>query len=270
MPAIWLIAPVTLAVLVLVNFASPLDLIWRFLNSILLLPFGPWVDEVYWTLPIEVAFYTLIFGLLLINRFRWLERVMAVSGLASSAFWLAKALGYDVTPNLRGISLRYIEGIMQLSLVYFGCFFALGVFLWLSLLNRISISRCLLMICFTVGCIINIQGKGSCAIWLLALIGIVVSVRFNSALSANRKIVRLARVLGLTTYPMYLWHDVIGAAFIGLLVQFGLNRYVALIFAIGFVTSATVVIAVSVEPKLQKWLKSKIDHGSVTFALGTN
>ena len=136
-----------------------------------------------------------------------------------------------------------------------------------TLRNRLSISRCVLMICFAVGCIINIQGKRSCAIWLLALIGIVFSVRFNPLLSANRKVVRLARMLGLTTYPMYLWHDVIGAALIGLLLRFGLNRYVALIFAIGFVVSATVVIAVSVEPKLQKWLRSKIDHMSVTFAL---
>jgi hypothetical protein len=39
-----------------------------------------------------------------------------------------------------------------------------------------------------------------------------------------------------------------------------------LIFAIGFVTSATVVIAVSVESKLQRWLKYK-DYVSETFAL---
>ncbi len=267
MPAIWIIAPITLAVLFLVKFAAPANLIERFINSILLLPFGPWVDEVYWTLPIEVAFYTLVFGLLLIDRFRWLERAMAVSGLASSAFWIAKALGHDVTPNIPGISARYIESFMQLSLIHFGCFFSLGVFLWLSLLNRISFSRCVLMVCFTVGCITNIHGKGSCAIWLLAVIGIVFSVRFNSLLSANRKVVRLARVLGLATYPMYLWHDVIGAALIGLLLRFGVNRYVALIIAIGFVMSSTMVIAISVEPKLQKWLRSKIDQLSASFAL---
>src|SRR6185437_2257315 len=107
-------------------------------------------------------------------------------------------------------------------------FFALGVFLWLSLLNRMSISRSVLMVCFTAGCIMSIHGKGSCVIWLL---------------------------------------DVIGAALIGLLLRFGVNRYVALIFAISFVMSATTAIAISVEPKLQKWLRSKIDHMSVSFAL---
>jgi hypothetical protein len=29
-------------------------------GSVLIVPFGPWVDEVYWTLPIEVAFCILV------------------------------------------------------------------------------------------------------------------------------------------------------------------------------------------------------------------
>jgi peptidoglycan/LPS O-acetylase OafA/YrhL len=167
-----------------------------------------------------------------------------------------------------GISDQQIHRFMELSLIYYGCFFALGVFLWLSLLDRMSFVRCVLMVSFTIGCFINIQSKGAFAIWMLAVVAIALSVRFNSLLSANPQVAYLARVLGLTAYPLYLWHNAIGAALIGFLFRSGVDEYTALIVAISFVVSASLAIAVSVEPKLQKWLKSKMEDMSGRFAVG--
>ena len=85
-------------------------------------------------------------------------------------------------------------------------------------------------------------------------------MRLNPILVANPKIAFLARVLGLTTYPLYLSHQVIGAALIGYLFRSGLNQYVALIFSIAVVVSMSAVIALVFEPIAQGWLRSKIDH----------
>ena len=87
MPAIWIIAPITLAVLFAIQFAPPDESArFKFVRSVLLLPMGPWVDGVYWTLPIEVSFYALVFALLSVDRFIWIGRTMSTVGLTSAAF----------------------------------------------------------------------------------------------------------------------------------------------------------------------------------------
>ena len=35
-------------------------LIEEYLRSVMLIPVGPWVDVVYWTLGVEIAFYSLV------------------------------------------------------------------------------------------------------------------------------------------------------------------------------------------------------------------
>jgi peptidoglycan/LPS O-acetylase OafA/YrhL len=67
------------------------------------------------------------------------------------------------------------------------------------------------------------------------------------------------------TYPLYLLHDVVGAALMGYLFRSGLNRYTALILSIAAVISVSAAIAVVVEPIFQKLLRSKIDHAHASF-----
>jgi peptidoglycan/LPS O-acetylase OafA/YrhL len=58
-----------------------------------LLPKGPWISTVYWTLSVEVCFYSLVFLLLIFKRFRdigWLA--MALAGV-SAAYNFAVTLG---------------------------------------------------------------------------------------------------------------------------------------------------------------------------------
>jgi peptidoglycan/LPS O-acetylase OafA/YrhL len=256
-PAVWIIAPITLAVLFAIQFATPYDLIDRFLRSITLFPFGPWVDGVYWTLPVEVMFYSVVLALLAIGRFRWIGSVMAMIGGISSCFWIAKRFGLDLTPNLPtgaaqigNFNLR--ERIMQLSLIYYGCFFALGVYLWLSFCERITAVRMTWMGVFVIGCYLSIGSRPGFFLWSLAVLAIAISIQCNAQLGANPKINSVVRLLGLTTYPLYLLHDVVGAALIGRLVQLGVNPYSALVVSIAAVVVASIVIAAFVEPAIQK------------------
>jgi len=70
---------------------------------------------------------------------------------------------------------------------------------------------------------------------------------------------RIARVLGLTTYPLYLLHDITGAALLGLLVRHGIPDYVALVISLAFVFVVSALIAMLLEPVLQRWFVKQID-----------
>src|SRR5262249_31240177 len=164
MPAIWLIAPISLVILFAVRFASPAELMERFLRSITLSPFGPWVDGVYWTLPVEVMFYGLIFVLLVFNRFHRVGPLMAVVGGMSACFWIARTFGFDMTPHLEAETPQignffFADRIMQLSLFHHGCFFALGVYLWLLFYDGVTGFRKLCVGVFIIGCYLSMHSS---------------------------------------------------------------------------------------------------------------
>jgi peptidoglycan/LPS O-acetylase OafA/YrhL len=273
-PAVWLIAPISLTAAYLVDFAPQNELMLMFHRTVSFFPRGPFIDSVYWTLGIEISFYALVFALLLIDRVRWLPAVIAVIGLSSSAFWLATALGFPHTiriPGLLTLSGRWLE----LILVDHGCFFAFGVFLWLSLLKEASAVRCGFMACFAVGGLISIwmwsfdyalNAAVPCAAWILSVVVIILSVWGNRFLQANKRFSKAARVLGLTTYPLYLLHNLVGGAVFGWLFRMGTNKYGALLGALGTVLALALAIAVILEPRLQAGLRFCIDRITIAIA----
>lgn len=74
-PAVWICAPVTAAVLLLVGLSWPTDAVTRLVRTALFAPYSPWVDSVYWTLGIEIAFYAVVWTLLWLGRFHLMEVV---------------------------------------------------------------------------------------------------------------------------------------------------------------------------------------------------
>ena len=54
-PAVWIVAPITFAVALLIDFAAPSELSLRLFRSLIFYPFGPWIDGIYWTLPVEIV-----------------------------------------------------------------------------------------------------------------------------------------------------------------------------------------------------------------------
>src|SRR5882724_10068361 len=81
-PAVWCCATLTLIVRSAVSDEKFVDLLPSYLRSLTLIPKGPWIDDVYWTLAVEIGFYTLIFLLLCAGLFSLLSRV----ALALTAF----------------------------------------------------------------------------------------------------------------------------------------------------------------------------------------
>lgn len=272
-PAVWIVAPITLTAAYLVSFAPYSELAARFIRSLLFCPFGPYIDGVYWTLGIEVSFYALVFALLLMNRIRWLPVTIAIIGIISSTYCLTVALG---PPRLMrwGPPTLY-DRFLELSLLRHGCFFALGVFLWLSLLRRLTFLRLGLMMCFSIGALasiwfwskpLSVMSGGALSpfvpgtVWMLAIAATVVSVMNNRFLHERRGFSEIARVLGLTTYPMYLLHDLVGAACFGWLVRMGINQYLALLAVVFGTSSLAASIAMELEPRTQAVLRTQVNR----------
>ena len=68
-----------------------------------------------------------------------------------------------------------------------------------------------------------------------------------------------ARLLGLTTYPLYLLHELVGAAMFGWLHRQGINKHAALLAAFTFVMLTSVGIAKYLEPPLERIIKNQTD-----------
>jgi peptidoglycan/LPS O-acetylase OafA/YrhL len=271
-PAAIICATITLAALLLVDNIPTGELFAAYLRSITLWPKGPWIDDSYWTLAIEVAFYALVLGLLLINKFKWITPLAITIGLFSIAFNLVIWLGHDLE-TIRQLKEKRIP---ELLLLHHGTFFALGIFLWLHLLKK-PVKENLFWIGIFIlgGCIqifavvtsLNYQGAGMLPyvpplIWLTAVAMIFISIRFNAVIFSRLPewMLLFIRRIGLMTYPLYLIHQNAMLAAMGGIAKLGAHPYLALATGISGALILSWAISVYMEPRLQKSMKTALQN----------
>lgn len=286
-PAAIICATISLAAAILVNYTSYSELFVAYIKSVALWPQGPWIDDSYWTLAIELFFYALVFILISFDKFHLIGRLAIAIGLISSGFniiaLLHQAAGSALIPEI----LFKIQDsrVADLLLLNHGMFFALGVFLWLQLMKRPTQQQILWCCIFTAaGCVQiaatvgSFEAKGAgmplfvpVVIWLLALGVIVSSVVFNPAFAkVPAWFSKALRRMGLMTYPLYLLHQNVGLALIGQLTKMGVHPYLALGIGIGFALSASWAISVYLEPHVQKAMKSVLTNLGDRSSLGSS
>lgn len=186
-PAAWICASVSMLIA-----PRPLG---DYFRSLTLFPLGPYVDGVYWTLPIEIAFYALV---TLAMWRRWSLHVVALTlGWFSAAYWALRSFGLDLPAGPFG---------------HYGCYFAFGMLL----LERRSLpSAAVFFIAGFVGVqnMADTLGFGYSApfVWAIATILCIVAAQWTGVFP-------FARTLGLLTYPLYLIHDSVGTP----LLRFGI------------------------------------------------
>jgi peptidoglycan/LPS O-acetylase OafA/YrhL len=257
-PAVWICAPLTLLAVVLLAQigVAPFALAEvpnRFLRTITLWPSGPWIEGVYWTLGIELAFYALVFSLLAMRSFDRLPWLLAAIGLASV---LAIPLKDMISPRLA-----------ELLLLRHGCFFAIGGMFYLASKQKLPLWQWVLLLVFVAAGCFEIQrsalateqsGSVPIAARLMATAAIGLAPRYNEAILQRfpAGITGLARKVGLATYPLYLLHDVIGLAVLRWLIKAGLGPMVALILALASVIALSFAVALVAEPHLKRSLRS--------------
>jgi len=257
-PAAWICAPVTIAVLLMAGMSWPTDAAVKLVRTALFVPFGPWADSVYWTLGVEIAFYAIIWTLLMIGRFHLIESVAILIGTISTLFW--------VVFHAFGLTSLAEGRVLDLLLIHHGCFFGLGVMIWLMHFKAWSPRRVAWSVLFAIGGIMqivssvqvrNVKAEDPTSlyvpivIFLVALLSMIWSLRLVLPWSGWRKI-------GLMTYPLYLLHNVVGAAILGVMVRNGASYMAAMISVSTMMVAASWVIAHYLEPPVRLILKATI------------
>ncbi len=263
MPAVWICGSAT-ALMWIVCGGEP-DLARRYLNTLILWPIGPWVDPVYWTLPVEIVFYALVFAMLAFGAFRWIEIVAAVLAAASTGYLCVALAGQRLHFGFLSVS----EGVGRLTLIYYGCYFALGVALWLTFFDRMTPTRTVIGGVAALGGAIQIifACRAFSATepiivpelaWLTAVALMALSAWQTERISRlAAPIGPWARRLGLATYPLYLLHDDLGNALRVRLAP-AVDPTACALFVVPFCIAAALVVAVWIEPPIQSALRTAL------------
>ena len=90
-------------------------------------------------------------------------------------------------------------------------------------------------------------------LFVAALLAIITSMLGTRHL--RHRSFRLARILGLATYPPYLLHEIVGATIMKVVLIAGGGKYTALIIAICLCVLASMAIAVYMEPSIRTFLR---------------
>lgn len=269
-PAAWVCAVISVIWLVAYSVYPAEELPNRIVRTVLISPAGPWVDGVYWTLGVELVFYALVFAVLCFSSFSRLPLVFAVMGVLSSAFWFASMAGVDIEH----------DGV--LSLLPFGCFFAIGGFIWLATTTQLKMwQRSAFALALVAGAleiymvpIVSPATAGNpfvpVVLWLIAVALIIVSAFKADLINAFlAPYARAIRMTGLATYPLYLLHNTTGPGLIRLLVGIGLPPYMALSLAMIGVIALSYFVAALIEPTMRDWTERVLAFAQVRRTVAT-
>ncbi len=252
---------------------------WPLFLSLVLLH-APFLAYAYWTLPIELSFYFLVFLLIKSNGFdniQWLSIILILWG---APYLIALSLNTRGLVHWSWIDFGY--GAWNMSLLRHGPYFGLGILVWLFKERRIDklglfAAALALMLGFMeiyaravklfpeFARSAHLLGKpwahlaiSSDIAFCLGFAAIVLSVRFNNMFPTNPAARRFTRLLGLTTYPFYLLHERVGGYVIYQLNRVGFAHFPGVMVALICTGAISLIIASYFEPALRSFLRQNV------------
>lgn len=236
-PGAWICATLTLFAVLLLGVFSGAE--WgKYFRSIFFIPAIPghvnnlgdiWIDGVYWTLFVEIAFYSLIMLLLLGNAFRYIGLLASALGIISLVYWTALLGAHFFFPTAAFSQTLLDTGFKRyfdLTLVHHGAWFGLGINLWLLTKTRLARRLPSMLICLAGGLLQETHhalfalyaNPVPGLVYDLVGIGLILLAVFSPLGAGYSERTRKAcRWLGLATYPLYLIHDRAGTLLIATL-----------------------------------------------------
>jgi peptidoglycan/LPS O-acetylase OafA/YrhL len=287
-PAVWVCSTLTFIVLLFFASGSASEFIGPYLRAMLLIPKGlngQWLDCIYWTLAAEMAFYGLVFCALLTKKItlRHLAWGLTFYSAVFNAFALLVLSGVIRSEILYFVVLMFRVPCAAFLLSH-GCFFALGIWLFISANRKLTAHEQLAVIVtvlsgfaeiyyFASYLLTNIPVISSESpfvpifVWAAAvfLIAVAANRSRRSTRTASPDAAGYLRTLGLITYPLYLTHNVIGSAIIRVLVDAGLDASLAVGVGLGMLVLVCWLICAKIEPAIRRPLKQIFsDFGRLT------
>ena len=274
-PTAWCAAAVSVP-LYLWQYPKMADKVERIYFSLVLFP-GPFVATAYWTLPIELAFYFVVYSLVMFHGFRHIKGLAVVLVLWGTPYLLALAGNARGMNHWNWVNFTYLWENM--SLLRYGPYFGLGILVWLYKEKRLGIVGALFAGLALALAPLEIYAKAAEVLpdfarspltpglnWIqlstltsiafyVAFVAIVLSVRFNRLFPANAALRKTVRLLGLMTYPFYLLHERVGEFVIGLMKELGMAHLPSVFVALAGVGIVSLLIASYAEPALRGLLK---------------
>lgn len=271
-PSVWICATITLIFVLYAGGSEDYSTTERYVRSMTLFPLYPWIDPAYWTLPVEIFFYFVIFVMLVYGKAQRLN-VVAYVMLMITFIFQALLLQYHV-----GILGWFPDLPLQVTRIFmmdFGAFFALGILIWLRMNQKqdrlwlpgviLAVLACIAEIfnhAIKAGANLGITDWGymmsdfatAVTIWVVCCIVIAASQGMNRlSLFQNANVRTYGRTVGLMTFPLYLLHFVVGVSLIRIFqVNFGIGPYLALALALALVLFLAYAVCVWLEPPLRK------------------
>lgn len=272
-PAVWICAPLTYLAIIGVGADSAAGALPELLRSITLLPIGSKIDPVYWTLGVEVVFYAVVFVWLLAGQ-RPGPEYLALGLAAWSAFYyLATAISEEAR----------VIGYDRVLLLRHGCYFAVGLCLWLWS-NRVRSAPVLIAATLSVATsLYDLWGLGVDTVERLGaagydlrgfeclpaviwggLVGLMaLSTHATAVWPRNARL--LARRLGLMTFPFYLIHQTVA----GLVLRVTVGKqpqWAVFVEAIGAALAVSLALSLWIEPSLRALASSRLSNLQVFLA----
>lgn len=267
-PGVWICGTITAVGWLVVGGESAVG--QRYIDTLILWPWGPWIDGVYWTLPIEIAFYLLIFGLVLTRTMRGAPLVFGALSAVSLAYWIERLI-MQRWPGALPLWATGLPGRdAQLLLLEHGCYFALGGALWHIFRRGLTRPLGVVLVVAYAGGVLQCAFFGRAlssmplavpeVVWTLAVASVVAAVwqraRIDRALSRFYGPIRIA---GLATYPLYLLHDAAGMMIRDAPWLAGLPPWLAAAAAAAVAVAASIFITAFVEPAVRAVLRKPLD-----------
>ena len=276
-PTVWICAPISFVALAFYgNFGIP-DLLAKLGSTLVLRPMTGWIDIVYWTLNIEICFYSAVLAVLFLSSF---ERIGVLFGALSllgfvawGAYILSAAFHFEFVHQ--SIETLLQRRTIHLLLVRHGCLFAVGGFIWLCLFKGATFARLFLLALAVLASMAEVYGSAmeprglvhqlpivAIAIWAISVCAMALSIRFNDRV--HRFIGRngyIFRTIGLMTFPVYLLHDAAGVAVERRLLELGVPPYSAIAVTAILVLATSAAIVLQAEPRVRSKMRFLLDLG---------
>jgi len=282
-PAVWVCATATFIVLLFFASGQASEFILPYIQAMLLIPKGikgQWLDVIYWTLAAEMAFYGLVFCSLLTKKvtLRHLAFGLTLYSAVFNAFAFLVASGV-IKSEILGLVVLMFRVPCATWLLNHGCFFALGIWLFMSANRRLTtreqvavgvafLSGVAEIFCFSsfltthIPVISDQSSLVPITVWPAAVLLIAVAENRSrrSTATASPEAPGYWKTLGLITYPLYLTHNVIGTAIIRVLVDTGLDATSAVWVALAMLVLVCWFICAKIEPTVRGAMTRTISY----------